>query len=379
MTKRLLSIALILLLGLSLLSGCTEGWTPPPEDGGNGDITLSGSMYNGKAVCTVILHPDGTVECDANGEKSDGTWEAGSGDVAMVAHLTIKGEQVDMEIMETEDGYSAEHPMVPGMILTGAKGAATGTPEPPQQSDTSEQSDSPEQSDAPTYPENSLVLDFTSDTSDQLQKTFYVESDTWGPAFGGQGDYTPTDSADELFAWNAGKVDSSFRLTFFADGTYKFEFTDMSLEETGTWTWADWELTVTSAKGATFTCSAPAGGSEPSQQGGESSYPENSLVLDFTSDTSDQLQKTFYVESGTWGPAFGGQGDYTPTDSADELFAWNAGKVDSAFRLTFFADGTYKFEFTTMGVEETGTWTWADWKLTVTSAKGASFTGSVNK
>ena len=348
MDKKFLPIFLVLTLLVCLLSGCKEGWTEPEEDVGNGDITLSGSMYSGKAVvtvilhpdgtvdcdangeksdgtwetgsgdvamvahltvkgetvdmditdtgegysaefpmvpgmiltgakgaasapkditlsgsmysgkavCTVVLHPDGTLECDSNGEKSDGTWETGSGDVAMVAHFTVKGEQVDMDILETEGGYSAEHPMVPGMILTGAKtSSAAGTPEPPQQSDTPKQSDPPEQSDAPTCPENSLVLDFTADTSDQLQKTFYVESGTWGVAFGGQGDYTPTDSADELFAWNAGKVDSSFRLIFFADGTYKFEFTTMGVEETGTWTWADWELTVTSAGGNSFAAS----------------------------------------------------------------------------------------------------------------------------
>lgn len=120
MAKKLLSMALLLALSLGLLSGCADGWTEPVEpDEGGGDITLSGSMYNGKAVVTVVLHPDGTVDCDANGEKSDGTWEAGSGDVAMVAHFTVKGETVDMDITEAEEGYSAEFPMVPGMILTG--------------------------------------------------------------------------------------------------------------------------------------------------------------------------------------------------------------------------------------------------------------------
>lgn len=124
MDKKFLPIFLVLTLLVCLLSGCKEGWTEPEEDVGNGDITLSGSMYSGKAVVTVILHPDGTVECDANGEKSDGTWEAGSGDVAMVAHLTVKGETVDMDITDTGEGYSAEFPMVPGMILTGAKSGA---------------------------------------------------------------------------------------------------------------------------------------------------------------------------------------------------------------------------------------------------------------
>lgn len=113
------------------------------------------------------------------------------------------------------------------------------------------------------------------------------------------------------------------------------------------------------------------------EQGDEPTYPENSLVLDFTPDTSEQLRKTFHVESGTWGVAFGGQGDYTPTDSTDELFAWTT--TGSSTHLTFFADGTYKYEFTTMNIEETGTWTWAGWNLTVTTAGGTSFTGSINK
>ncbi len=125
MAKRLLSMALMLVLCLGLLSGCKEGWTEPVDsDEGGGDITLSGSMYNGKAVVTVVLHPDGTVDCDANGEKSEGTWGNGNGDVAMVAHFAVKGETLDMDITETEEGYSAEFPMVPGMILTGAKGSA---------------------------------------------------------------------------------------------------------------------------------------------------------------------------------------------------------------------------------------------------------------
>lgn len=128
--------------------------------------------------------------------------------------------------------------------------------------------------------------------------------------------------------------------------------------------------TVTVIEGAPEQTAAP-------EQSEEPSYPENSLVLDFTPDTSEQLRRNFYVESGTWGVAFGGQGDYTPTDSADELFAWTT--TGSSNHLIFFADGTYKYEFTTMKIEETGTWTWADWKLTVTTAGGTSFTSSISK
>lgn len=124
MAKKMLSMTLLLALTLGLLSGCAEGWTEPAEES-TGEITLSGSMYSGKAVVTVVLHPDGTADCDANGDKTEGTWEAGSGDVAMLVHLTVKGENIDMDVMDAGDSYSAEFPMVPGMILTGAK---TGAP-----------------------------------------------------------------------------------------------------------------------------------------------------------------------------------------------------------------------------------------------------------
>ena len=56
-----------------MLSGCGEGWTEPPEEDTGGDIILSGSKWNGKVSTTLILHPDGTVETDLNGEKGDGT------------------------------------------------------------------------------------------------------------------------------------------------------------------------------------------------------------------------------------------------------------------------------------------------------------------
>ncbi len=355
MDKKFLPIFLVLTLLVCLLSGCKEGWTEPEEDVGNGDITLSGSMYSGKAVVTVILHPDGTVDCDANGEKSEGTWEIGSGDVAMVAHLTVKGETVDMDITDTGEGYSAEFPMVPGMILTGGKASAA-----PKDITLS----------GSMYNGKAVVTVV-------LHPDGTVDCDANGDKTEG--------------TWEAGSGD----VAMVAHLTVKGETVDMDITDTGEGYSAEFPMVpgmiLTGAKGvATGTpeppqqSDAPEQGDTPEQsdspeQSDAPTYPENSLVLDFTADINEQLQKTFYVESGTWGVAFGGQGDYTPADSADELFVWNAGKVDSAFHLTFFADGTYKFEYTTMGIEETGTWTWADWNLTVTSAGGNSFAASLNK
>lgn len=245
----------MLVICMGLLSSCADGWTPPPEEEDTGDITLSGQMYSGKVAVTIILHPDGTLDCDANGEKTEGTWETGNGDVAMVAHYPVKGTDYDMDITETEDGYTAECPVVPGLILTGKKGGGAASIGDPAESETP--TDDPAATGEPTnnpepleYPENSLVLDFTPDTSEQLQKMFYVESSTWGSALGASGDYTPSESEDELFAWIT--TGSSVHLTLYANGTYKYEFTTMNIEETGTWTFEGYKMTLTTAKGATY-------------------------------------------------------------------------------------------------------------------------------
>ena len=119
MKKRIIASILFIVLCVGLLAGCKEGWTKPEEPESGGDITLSGEMYSGKVVVSVVLHPDGTAECDANGKKSEGTWEKGTGDIAMVAHVDVKGEPVELQITEEDGVYSAPFDMVPGLTLTG--------------------------------------------------------------------------------------------------------------------------------------------------------------------------------------------------------------------------------------------------------------------
>lgn len=119
MKKRIFVTVLMALLCVGLLSGCKEGWTKPEETEGGGDITLSGEMYSGKVVVSVVLHEDGTAECDANGTKTEGTWEKGTGDIAMVAHIEVNDEPVELQITEEDGVYSAPFDMVPGLTLTG--------------------------------------------------------------------------------------------------------------------------------------------------------------------------------------------------------------------------------------------------------------------
>lgn len=236
-----LTLALALILSLAACGGNpapTPTSTPAPS-GPTAESTVYTTVINEADVTFTVSADQKSIVVDAMGMTVEGACEVAD-------NVLTFGEQ-------TEGNDQIWASLSKNQYTLNADGTATVIEGAPEQSDEPEQSTDPAQGEQPLYPENSLVLDFTSDINEQLRKTFYVESGTWGVAFGGQGDYTPTDSADELFAWTTGKVDSSFKLTFFADGTYKFEFTDMSVEETGTWIWADWKLTVTTANGNSFT------------------------------------------------------------------------------------------------------------------------------
>lgn len=115
---------------------------------------------------------------------------------------------------------------------------------------------------------------------------------------------------------------------------------------------------------------------EPEETDGETSYPANTMVLEFTPDTSEQLKTTFFCESGVWGTAMGATGSYEPTDSADELFAWSN---DGSYVLSFKADGTFEYQFEKVGIVENGTWSFQGWTLTATTANGNTYTAEITK
>lgn len=237
-----LTLALALILSLAACGGNpapTDTPVPPAPSEPAAEDTVYTTVINEADVTFTLSADQKSIAVDTMGMTVEGACEVAD-------NVLTFGEQ-------TEGNDQIWASLSKNQYTLNTDGTATVIEGAPEQSDEPEQSADPAQGEEPSYPENSLVLDFTSDINEQLRKTFYVESSTWGVAFDGQGDYTPTDSADELFAWTTGKIDSSFRLTFFADGTYKFEFTDMNVEETGTWTWSDWTLTVTTAGGSSFT------------------------------------------------------------------------------------------------------------------------------
>lgn len=252
--------ALILVIcGIFLFAGHTEGWTEPPEDTSTGDIILSGQKYSGKVVVKITLHSDGTLEHEGNGTITEGTWEAGTGDVAMVAHFPVKGTDYDMEVRDDGAQYVANYPLVADMQLVGSKSGAS---EEPAATETSATAEAPATTEAPaateasasegsSYPANTFVVKYVADINEQLTGTFSSPSSVWGAALGESGSYTPTESEDLLFSWDS--TGKSKELDFYANGTYEFRFTKMNITEHGTWRFEDWNLKLTTEAGREIT------------------------------------------------------------------------------------------------------------------------------
>ena len=347
------------------------------------DIMLSGTKYNGKVVVNITLHPDGTGEHEGNGDKTPATWEAGTGDVAMVVHFDVKGTDYDMNVMDNGTQYVADYPLVADMQLTGAKnGAAAAPAEPAAEAEKQEtvEAEAPAEEakaeEAPSYPANAFVLPFTADINEQLKTTFYVEFDVWSKALGTSGSYTPSESKDLLFAWTgSGK---SNELDFFADGTYEFRFTKMSITEHGTWRFENGQLALTSEAGKEQPAELNRAAAAPAEtQSEEAAVPANTYTLEYVADINEQLTGSFSCPPDRWQAALGDSGSYVPTESADLLFSWDASGKSK--KMDFFANGTFEFQFTSMSISEKGTWAYADGKLSVTTEAGKEYVAELTK
>ena len=364
MKKILLQFAALLLVicGIFLISGRTDGWIEPPEEEATGDIILSGTKYNGKVVVNITLHPDGTLEHEGNGTVTEGTWEYGEGDVAIVAHYPVKDSDYDINIYDTGSGYRAEYPLVADMELTGNK------------------------------PVKSIVLSGTK-YNGKVIINITLNPDGTGE-HEGNGEKSPA-------TWEKGEGDAAMVVHFSVKGTdYDMDVTDKGASYSAMYPLvADLELTGAKAGAA----AAPAEAKEESaeqtaepaaetekQAAAETAapaaevkaeeapaYPANAFVLPFTADINEQLKTTFYVEFDVWSKALGTGGSYTPTESKDVLFSWSgSGKSNE---LDFLADGTYEYRFTKMGITEHGTWSFDSGKLALISEAGKEQPAELNR
>ncbi len=92
-----------------------------------------------------------------------------------------------------------------------------------------------------------------------------------------------------------GAVSEGKVISLFADGTYKFEYPQYNITETGTWTWVSHVLTITTAKGTEITASFNA---------------DYNLAFEYVTDASNMIKANFVLEN--WGDALGVGGTYTP-------------------------------------------------------------------
>ena len=328
----------LLVACLFLLAGKTDGWIEAADEGSTTDIVLSGTKFNGKVVVNITLHPDGTLEHDGNGMKTEGTWEPGTGDVAMVAHYPVKDASYDMNIYDTGDGYKADYPLTE-LELTGKK------------------------------PAKAVILSGSKFNGKVVVKVTLNPDGTGEHE--GNGDASPA-------TWEAGTGDVAMVVHF----TFKGADYDMEVMDAGAMYTAEYpltELTLTGSKDGTAapseeaeapaeTEAAPAETQAAPAETEAPSYPENTLLLEFTADINPQLGGSFSCESAVWEAALGTSGSYTPTESEDLLFSWTGS--GSSKEMDFFANGTYEFRYTKMSISEQGTWAYENSQIVLTSAAG---------
>lgn len=335
----------LVLCAIFMVSGKTDGWIEPPEEAATSDIMLSGTKFNGKVVVTITLHPDGTGEHEGNGEKSDCTWETGTGDVAMTVHLTIKGVNYDMDVRDDGTQYVADYPAVSDFQLTGAK------------------------------PVKDIVLSGTK-YNGKVVVTITLHPDGTG-IHEGNGEKSDC-------TWEPGTGDAAMIVHL----TIKDVNYDMAVRDNGAQYVADYpavsDFQLTGSKNGAAaavqqeqpetneTAEAPAAASNKDvsaeTKSDEPEYAPNTYVLTYTADVNDQLKGNFHVESDVWESALGTSGSYAPSDSKEVLFSWTgSGKSKE---LDFLADGTYEFRFATMSIAEHGTWTFDEGKITLNSEGG---------
>jgi len=325
----------LLVACLFLLAGKTDGWIEVADEGATTDIVLSGTKFNGKVVVNITLRPDGTLEHEGNGVKTEGTWEPGTGDVAMVAHYPVKDASYDMNIYDTGTGYRADYPLTE-LELTGKK------------------------------PAKSVILSGTKFNGKVVVKVT-LNPDGTGE-HDGNGEVSPA-------TWEAGTGDVAMVVHFSVKGADY----DMDVVDTGVMYTAEYpvtELTLTGSKDGAAAATEEAEAPAETQAATEAaptvteapSYPENTLLLEFTADINPQLGGSFSCESSVWEAALGSSGSYTPTESEDLLFSWTGS--GSSKEMDFFANGTYEFRYTKMSLSEQGTWTYENGQVILTSAAG---------
>ena len=182
-----------------------------------------------------------------------------------------------------------------------------------------------------------MKLHYISAVSDQLTGDFTIPADTFGSS--------AEPAAEPAEGVTVTSDDEATTITFFTDGSYKFEFAAYGVEDLGTYTYENGVLTLTNANGA------------------EATADGDPMKLHYVTAVSDQLTGDYSIAANT----FGGSSE----PAAEPAEGVTVTSDDEATTITFFTDGSYKFEFAAYGVEDLGTYTYENGVLTLTNANGA--------
>ncbi|MBQ8161625.1 MAG: hypothetical protein IJ083_12895, partial [Clostridia bacterium] len=195
-----------------------------------------------------------------------------------------------------------------------------------------------------------LVLHYVSAASEQLTGDYEVPASAL--TFENE---TPAEEAEEpqteVDPVVIESVDGGTTATFQADGTFVFDFSAYSIQEVGTWAFADGKLTVTNPNGL------------------EAVAEGDPLALHYVSAASEQLTGDYELPASALkfeSEAPAEEAEEPQTEAEPVVIA----SVDGGTTATFQADGTFVFDFSAYSIQETGTWAFADGKLTVTNPNG---------
>ncbi|MBR0408122.1 MAG: hypothetical protein IJI53_08800 [Clostridia bacterium] len=157
-----------------------------------------------------------------------------------------------------------------------------------------------------------------------------------------------TPAAEAVDSVTVPSADGATTLTFNADGTYRFFFEAYGVEDLGTYTYENGVLTVINAAGAEMTAEG-----DPMQ-------------LHYVSSINEQLGGDYEIPASAL--VFSGAAPAEEDTSAAEPVVIPS--TDGGTTATFQPDGTFVFDFSAYGIQEIGTWAYADGKLTVNNPNG---------
>ena len=213
-----------------------------------------------------------------------------------------------------------------------------------------------------------IKLHYTYSDSDQLTGDYTIPASTFTAPAAAVVEETP--AAEEVPAALLSEPavipsdDGGTEMTFNPDGSYRFWFAGYSIEDLGTWTYADSVLTLTDKNGK--------------QSIGEG----DPIKLHYAYSDSDQLTGDYTIPASTFAaPAANAVEETLAAEEASATLLAEPAVIpsdDGGTEMTFNPDGTYRFWFAGYSIEDLGTWTYADDVLTLTDKNGKQSVGEGN-